>query len=153
MANDIYEGAVTKTTAGSAAGVICAILPAALSATVRMPEIREIGIFNVSGAACEVGLLPGTTTGTTPSGGTTVINPGTGGAGNTQIIPTYATYPTVGSVYTRRAPLQAVAGAGIIWTWLPGEWALWIGASSYPFVIYQISAVNTQYDLYVKVAE
>ena len=48
----VAEAAVTKTTSGSAASVICAIQPAALSATVGMPELREIGVFNVSGAAC-----------------------------------------------------------------------------------------------------
>ena len=53
---------------------------------------------------------------------------------------------------TRRAELQAVAGAGLIWTWLPGEWQMW-SASGCPFIIYQISAVNTVYDVYVKVAE
>lgn len=152
MAIGIYEGAVTKTTAGSAASVICTILPAALSATVGMPELREIGIFNVSGAAAEIGLAWGTTTGTTPSGQVTVVNPGTGGAGNTQVIPTYATPPTIAGTYTRRAELQAVAGAGIIWTWLPGEVLLW-SASSYPFCIYQISAVNCVYDIYAKIAE
>src|ERR1700683_756309 len=117
----VGEAAVTKTTSGSAASVICAIQPAALSATVGMPELREIGIFNVSGAAAEIGLAWGTTTGTTPSGGGTVVN-SRGGAGATIVYPTYATYPTISSTYTRRAELQAVAGAGVIWTWLPGEW-------------------------------
>jgi len=148
----VAEAAVTKTTAGSAASVIAAILPAALSATVGMPELREVGIFNVSGAACEIGLAWGTTAGVTPSGGATVQN-SQGGAGTTQLIPTYATYPTIATTYTRRAPLQAVAGAGIIWTWLPGEWALWSSSGTYPFVSYQISAVNCIYDVYLKVAE
>lgn len=152
MAISIYEGAVTKTTSGSAAGVICAIQPAALSSTVGMPELRELGIFNVSGAAAEIGLAWGTTGGTTPSGGVTVVSSSTG-AGNTVIYPAYATPPTISSTYNRRAELQAVAGAGIIWTWLPGEWPLWGGSSNYPFVIYQISAVNCVYDCYVKVAE
>ena len=145
------EAAVTKTTAGSAASVICAIQPAALSATVGMPELREIGIFNVSGAAAEIGLVWGTTAGITPSGGMTVQN-SQGGAGSTIIYPTYATYPTIAATYTRRAELQAVAGAGIIWTWLPGEWQMW-STSGYPFVVYQISAVNCVYDVSVKVAE
>ena len=149
----VAEAAVTKTTSGSAASVICAIQPAALSATVGVPELREIGVFNVSGAACEIGLVWGTTTGTTPSGGVTVVNSQNGGAGATIVYPTYATYPTIASTYTRRAPLQAVAGAGIIWTWLPGEWQMWGGASNYPFVIYQISAVNCVFDVYCKVAE
>jgi hypothetical protein len=152
MSGDIFEGAVTKTT-GAAAAVIAAIQPAALSSTVRLPEVREIGIFNVSGVAAEIGLVWGTTTGTTPSGGVTVANAQNGGSGNTIIYPTYATYPTVASVYTRRAELQAVAGAGIIWTWLPGEWALWGGSSNYPFCIYQISTSAVTYDVYCKIAE
>ena len=149
----VVEGAVTKTTAGSAASVICAIQPAALSSTVGMPELREIGIFNVSGAAAEIGLIWGGTAGTTPSGQVTMVNSQNGGAGNTQVIPTYATYPTTPGAYTWRAELQAVAGAGIIWTWLPGEWQLWGGASNYPCVVYQISAVTCVYDVYAKCAE
>lgn len=152
MSGNIYEAAVTKTT-GAAAGVIAAIQPAALSSTVRMPELREFGIANLSGATAEFGLCWGTTGGTTPSGGATVINPQNGGAGGTQLIPTYATPPTVASTFTRRWPLQAVTGSGVIWTWLPGEWPLWGGSSNFPFCIYQISAVAVSYDLYIKVAE
>lgn len=151
MAGDIFEAGVQKVT-GAAAAVALAIQPAALSATVRMPELRELGVFNVSGVACEVGLVWGTTTGTTPSGGMTVQN-SQAGAGNTIIYPTYATYPTVAATYTRRAELQAVAGAGVIWTWLPGEWPMWGGASNYPFCVYQISALAVTLDFYCKVAE
>ncbi len=153
MAISIYEASVTKITSGSAAGVICAIQPAALSSTVGMPELREIGVANSSGAACSFGLTWGTTAGTTPSSQVTVVNPQNGGAGSTQIIPAYATPPTIAATYTRQWPLQAVTGAGVIWTWLPGEWPLWGGASNYPFVVYQTSAVNTTYTVYVKVAE
>src|ERR1700693_2151530 len=119
MSGNIYEGAVQKVTT-AATVVMIAIQTAALSSTVRMPELREIGVANFSGVAAEFGIAWGTTVGTTPSGGVTVVNPGTGGAGGTQIIPTYATYPTYAATYTRRWPLQAVTGAGVIWTWLPG---------------------------------
>jgi hypothetical protein len=146
------EASVIKITSGSAAGVICAIQPAALSATVGMPELREIGIANASGAACSFGLAWGTTTGTTPSGGVTVVN-SQGGAGSTILYPTYATYPTISSTFTRQWPEQAVTGAGVIWTWLPGEWPMWGGASNYPFVLWQTSAVNTTWSVYIKVAE
>jgi hypothetical protein len=154
MAGDIFEAGVTKTT-GAAAGMIAAIQAAALSSTVRMPEVREIGIFNQSGVAATVGLVWATSTGTTPSGGVTVANSQNGGSGNTIVYPTYSTYPTIAGtpVYTRRADIQAVAGAGIIWTWLPGEWPLWGGSSNYPFMIYQISALAVTFDCYVKVAE
>jgi hypothetical protein len=152
VAISIFEGSVTKITSGSAAGVICAIQPAALSATVGMPELREVGVANSSGVACSFGLAWGTTAGTTPSGQVTVVNSQTG-AGSTQIIPTYATPPTISATYTRQWPLQAVTGSGVIWTWLPGEWPLWGTASNYPFVVYQTSAVNTTWSVYVKVAE
>ena len=55
MAISIYEAAATKTTTGSAQFIVT-VVPAALSATAGMPEVREIGIFNVSGAASEVGI-------------------------------------------------------------------------------------------------
>jgi len=153
MAGDIYEGSVTKTT-GASAGLIAAIQPAVLSSTVRLPELREIGVANASGVAMSFGLVLATSTGTTPSGGVTVQN-SQGGSGNTQIIPAYATYPTIAGspVYTRQWPLQAVGGAGVIWTWLPGEWPLWGGSSNFPFLIYQTSAVADQCTVYVKVAE
>lgn len=148
----VAEASVTKIT-GAAPGVIAAIQPAALSATVGMPELREIGVANSSGVACSFGLVWGTTTGTTPSGGVTVVNSQNGGAGNTQLIPTYATYPTIASTYTRQWPEQAVTGAGVIWTWLPGEWPMWGGASNYPFVIYQTSSLVTTWTVYIKVSE
>ena len=65
---------------------------------------------------------------------------------------TYATPPTTPTVFTRRAELQAVAGAGVIFTWLPGEWQLWAGAAG-PLMIYQLSTVAVVYDVYAKVCE
>ncbi len=148
----VGEASITKITSGSAPGVICAIQPAALSSTVGMPELREVGIANTSGVACSFGLVWGTTAGVTPSGGVTVVNSQTG-TGSTQLIPTYATYPTIGTTYTRQWPMQAVTGAGVIWTWLPGEWQMWGTASNYPFVVYQTSSVNTTWTVYIKVSE
>ena len=63
---------------------------------------------------------------------------------------TPATAPTS---LNRRAQLQAVAGAGVIFTWLPGEYLLWAGATIPQVVIWQISALAVTYDVYCKVAE
>lgn len=151
MASDIYEAAAAKTTAASAA-MIAAIVPATLSATVRMPELREIGVFNQSGVAAEIGLGWGTSAPSTPSGTVTVANSQTG-SGNTTLVPTYSSYPGAPSTFTRRYDLQAVSGAGVIFTWLPGEWPLWSGATYPAFLIWQISTSAVTYDVYVKVAE
>jgi len=55
MAEHLYEAGVSKTT-GAAAAPIAVIVPAALAAGVRTPDIREIGVFNVSGVAAEIGI-------------------------------------------------------------------------------------------------
>lgn len=150
MANDIFEAASTKTT-GAAAAFIFTVLPATLSATVRQPEIREIGIFNQSGVAAQIGIGISGNAGTTPGGSVTVQN-AQGGSGNTIVYTTYATPPTTPSQYWRRFDLQAVSGAGVIFTWLPGEWALWSGGTG-PLMVYQLSSLAVVYDFYVKVAE
>ena len=154
MAEHIYEAALTKTT-GAAAAFICTIVPATLASGVRMPEIREIGIYNKDGAnAAEIGIGTPAAAGTTPSGAVTVqalneLDP----AGHTTLVPTYSGAPTAPTVFNRRAEIQAVAGAGTIWVWGDGEFGLWAGATINQVVIFQISALAVVYDIYVKVAE
>jgi hypothetical protein len=152
MAEHIYEGALQKVT--SAAGFICTVVPGTLGAGIRIPEIREIGLFNVSGVAAEVGIGIPAAAGATPSGAVTVqaLNQ-IDSAGHTTVVPSYTTAPTAPANFYRRAELQAVTGAGVIFTWLPGEFSLWSGASVNQVVIWQISTAAVTYDVYVKVAE
>ena len=154
MAEHIYEGGWTYTS-GAAAHAIGEIIPATLATGKRPPEIREIGIFSQSGVAAIVGTGRPAAIGVTPATEVTVQAGDSIDtiAGNTVIAATWGTAPTAPSTFMRRADLQAVQGAGVIWTWLPGEFVLWSGASINTLVIWQISAAAVSYDLYCKVAE
>lgn len=154
MAEHLYEAALTKTT-GAAAAFVCTIVPATLAAGVPLPEIREIGIYNHDGTnAAEVGLGIPAAAGTTPSGAVTVQRLGAyNAAGNTTLVPTYSGAPTAPTNYYRRAQIQAIAGAGTIWVWGQGEFPLWSGATINQVVIWQISALAVQFDIYVKICE
>lgn len=154
MAEHIYEGATTKTTS-AAAGIIGVVVPGTLGAGIRIPEIREIGIFNQSGVAAIVGCgIPAAAgTGALTSVTVQALNQ-IDAAGHTLVGTSYATtQPTAPTTFYRRADLQATQGAGVIWTWLPGEFALWSGAAINQMVIWQISTAAVTYDFYVKVAE
>ena len=150
----IFEAGTTKTT-GAAAGMIAVIQPAALGSGVGVPEILEVGIFNQSGVAAQIGIGIPAANGTGALTSVTVQDIGHfGRTGATTLGTTYATtQPTAPSTFFRRADLQAVSGAGIIWTWLQGEWALWVTGTATPAVIWQISASAVTYDVYVKVRE
>lgn len=156
MADHIYEAGWTYTS-GAAAHAIGEIYPPAWSAGVRMPEIREIGIFNVSGVAAEIGIGRPAAIGITPA--TTVAGQALNGldvlTGKTVVAGSWGTAPTAPSVFMRRAELQAVAGAGVIFTWLPGEFVIPFAAqlAIETIVPWQISALAVTYDCYVKVAE
>lgn len=154
MADHILEAGTTKTT-GAAAGMIAVIVPAALGSGVRMPEIREIGIFNVSGVAAEIGIGIPAAAGTGTLTSVTVQDiTNLGITGNTKLGTSYATtQPTAPASFFRRAEIQAVTGAGIIWTWQPAEWLLWAGATVSTPVIWQISTAAVTFDVYLKVAE
>lgn len=154
MADHIYEAAMTKTT-GAAAAPFAEIIAAAIAAGKRLPEIREIGIFNVSGVAAEFGIGRPAAIGITPGTLTTVqaINAVDVIAGNTTVAATWGTAPTAPSTFMRRGELQAVVGAGVIFTWAPGEFVLWSASAIGTIVLWQISALAVTYDLYVKVCE
>jgi hypothetical protein len=154
VAEHIYEGAWTYTS-GAAAHSIGEIIPATMAAGKRPPEIREMGIFNQSGVAAQIGTGRPAAIGVTPATEVTVQAGDSIDviAGNTVIAASWATPPTVPATFMRRADLQAVPGAGVIWTWLPGEFVLWSGSAVSTLVIWQISALAVTYDLYVKVAE
>lgn len=156
MADHIYEGGWAYTS-GAAAHAIGEIIPAALTAGggARNPEIREIGIFNNSGAAAEVALGHPAAIGITPATETTVqaMNGMDVIAGATKIAATWGTAPTAPAVFMRRATLQTVVGSGVIWVWNPGEFVLWSGSTLDTIVLWQLSALAVTYDLYVKVVE
>jgi len=153
MAEHIYEAGLPKTTAASSVP-IASIVPATLASGVRMPCIREIGIFNNSGVAAEIGLGFPAAAGATITTSATVqplntIDP----AGHTQLVTVFTTAPTIPSTFTRRAELAGVVGAWITWNWDDDEWQLWSGATISSPVIWQISSTAVTYDIYVKVTE
>lgn len=153
MAEHLYEASLAKTT-GAAAAPIAVIVPGTLGAGIRMPEIREIGIFSVTGIAAEVGLGIPAAAGVTATTSEIVqalsqLDP----AGHTTLVTVHTTPATAPANFYRRAELQAVAGAGVIWTWGQGEWPLWSGATVNQVVIWQLSSLAVGYDIYVKVAE
>ena len=154
MSDHIYEVGWTYTS-GAAAHAIGEIIPATLATAKRPPEIREIGVFNQSGVAAIVGIGRPAAIGITP--GTLVTVQAAHSidtiAGNTTVAGSWGTAPTTPGTFMRRADLQATQGAGVIWTWLPGEFVLWSGATINTIVPWQISTAAVTYDLYVKVAE
>lgn len=156
MADHIYEAGWTRTT-GAAAGPIGEIIPASLAVGKRMPEIREIGIFiNTPGAGvAQIGFGQPAAIGVTPASQVTVQATNTTDtlAGNTTVAPAWTTAPTAPTAFRRRADLQAVAGAGVIWTWNLGEFVMWSGATINTLVLWQLSSQAVTYDCYVKVAE
>jgi hypothetical protein len=156
MGEHLYEVGFQKVTAATAGVAICEIAPAGLAAGKRPAEIREIGIFNYSGVFNEVGIGRPAAIGTGTL--TTVTVQATDSmdviAGNTTVNTAWGTAsPTVPGAFMRRFPLQAVAGAGEIFVWNPGEFVLWSGAAINTVVIWQFVASIVTYDLYVKVAE
>ena len=154
MADHIYEGAWTYTS-GAAAHAIGEIIPVTLAAGHRPPEIREIGIFNQSGVAAIVGIGRPAAIGITPGTLVTVQADDSFDtiAGATTIAGSWGTPPTAPTTFMRRADLQAVQGAGVIFTWLPGEFVLWSGAAIDTIVLWQISTAAVTYDIYAKFAE
>lgn len=153
MAEHIYEAALAKTT-GAAAAPIAVIVPGTLGAGIRSPEIREIGIFNVTGVAAEVGIGVPAAAGVTATTSETFqalnqLDP----AGHTTLVTVHTTPATAPANFLRRAEIQAVVGAGLIWTWAPGEFILWSGATVSQIVIWQLSALAVGYDVYAKVVE
>lgn len=151
MGEHLFEAGAAKTTS-TAAGIIGAIVPVTLAAGKRMPEVREIGVFNQSGVAAQIGIGV-TAAGTGAATSVTCSNPFEGN-GSTTLVTNYATTnPSAPAAFMRRYDLQAVSGAGVIFTWLPGELFLWSGAASPLLIVWQLSTSAVTYDIYVKVAE
>ena len=157
MAEHLYEVAMTKTTS-TAAAPFAEIIPATLAAGKRPPEIREIGVFVVSppsSGGAEIGIGRPAAIGITPATEVTVtaLDSIDTITGNTVIAATWGTAPTAPTTFMRRAELQGIAGAGLIFTWLPGEFVLWSGSAISTVVLWQLGALAVTYDVYLKVAE
>ena len=153
MAEHIYEAGAQRTS-GAVAGALASVVPGTLAAGIRMPEIREIGIFNVSGVAAEIGLGYPAALGTGGVATSAVVQGSPVDAcGHTVLALTYTTLqPTAPAAYMRRAELQGAVGADDPGG-NPGEFIRWSGAAINAPVIYQISALAVTYDIYCKVAE
>jgi hypothetical protein len=154
MADHIYKLGLQKTTS-AAAGPIVTIVPAALAAGIPMAEVREIVITSVSGVAGEVGTgIPAAAGTGGVTGGTVQRLNQTHATGNTQVATSFATtQPTAPANFYDRDQLQAVVGAGFLWTYAPGEWQLWSGAAIAQVVVWQLSALAVTYDVTVKICE
>jgi hypothetical protein len=156
MSGHIYELGQQKTT-GASAGPVVTLIPLALTIGVQPAHLLEMGIFNVSGVAAEIGLGTPLAAGTGGQATGATVQPVAGwlNAGDTTVALTFTTLqPTAPANFQRRAELQAVVGAGIIWTWDEGEFPLWQGgAQSGQVVLWQVSSLAVTYDVYVKVSE
>lgn len=145
----IYEAGVTKTT-GAAAGPIITIATGS-----RRASVLELGIFAVTAVAGEVGIgRPANT----PSGALTgtLVQAGDGAdeAGTTTATTAWATtQPTAPTNPMRRIQLPAVIGAGIVWSWAPGELMVPASAAATAIVVWQFSSSAVAYDVYIKVLE
>jgi hypothetical protein len=127
------------------------------SATDR-PFIREIGIFvAVAGAAPTVGIVRPNAIGVTPTAPKTVqaVDPANP-AGTVTSAVAWGTAPTLAAtpLYLARAALPATVGAGVIFSWNPGEELVVPVSSSLLIDLISLSAaVATAIDFYVKLAE
>ena len=87
--------------------------------TVR-PQIRSIEVFNTTTTACAVAIVRATATGTQGAGLTEVALTDDVHVAEATGFNTHTADATVGAPM-RQATLGAAAGAGVIWTWGPGE--------------------------------
>ncbi len=145
----VYEAGVSKLTS-AAAGPIATFI-----AGTRRASVLELGIFTTTAVAGEVGIGRAANTAAGALTGTLVQAMDTSDeAGTATLTTTFGTtQPTAPTNFMRRIQLPATIGAGVIWTWAPGE--LMIPASSLvnPFTIWQISTAAVTFDVYVKVLE
>lgn len=145
----IYEAGATKTTTAAAGPIVTPI------AGTRRASILEIGVFATTAVAGEVGL--GRSAGTAAGALTgTLVQAGdpSDEAGTATLTTTFATtQPTAPSNFMRRIQLPATIGAGVIWTWAPGELVIPASSLVNPLTIWQISSAAVTYDVYIKVLE
>jgi hypothetical protein len=151
MAEHLYEVAVTKTTAGAAAGPIATIVPATPGAGIRLP----IWVINNGGGVEEIALGIPAAAGTGAVTGKTVQPLNTADpAGHTQLATSFATtQPTAPANPFRQEMMQAVAGYKVPWIWGMAAFIPVVGATVSQIVIWQLTAVNNAYDIYIQTAE
>jgi hypothetical protein len=143
----IYEAGAQKIS-GAAAGQILSV-----TTGTRRASILELGIFAVTAVAGEFGLGRAGGTGATPTSVLVQAADSADEAGTSNLT-SYSTGITAPTVFMRRVQLPATIGAGVIWTWAPGEFTVpasitTVGAP----VLWQISTAAVTYDVYVKVLE
>jgi hypothetical protein len=144
-----YEGAVQKTTS-TAAGPIATVFT-----TTNRVSVLEMGIFATTAVAGEVGIIrPGTGGAGTVTGVTLQAGDSADNASLTSLAASFATtQPSSPGSALRRIQLPATIGAGVIWTWAPGELVVPASATTAQIVAWQFSSAAVTYDVYVKVLE
>jgi hypothetical protein len=143
----LYEVGLAKTT-GAAAGPITTLVTAAGARA----EIREIGVFQTTGVAGEVGLGRPAAAGTgTLTGSLGQALDAADAASVTELVTSFGTLqPTAPTIPFRRIQLPGTVGAGVVWVWEPG--ALLVAVSA-QLVVWQFSALAVGYDVYMKYVE
>lgn len=116
-----YSVGVSKTAPASGTA-IAMIRPASTDEV----QVREIGVFNSTAVASSVGLIRNATTGTPST--STLVQAGDPDrpAGTCNIDTAWSAAATIAGspIYLRKIVLPATIGAGVIWTFGPGElWA------------------------------
>ena len=122
-------------------------------------RVREIGVFmnSTAGGAVTVGLgRPGNT----PTTGTAALVQAEDAgdpAGTTNVYTAgWGTAPTVPSTFFRMAVLPATVGAGVIWSWAPGDELILGVTRNLGLLIWdtaQTVAASQTCSVYVKLAE
>ncbi|MCA1569795.1 MAG: hypothetical protein LC798_05620 [Chloroflexi bacterium] len=117
----LYSVGVAK--AAPATNTVVAVIRPASTDVV---QVREIGIFNSTAIASSIGLIRTFTAGTPST--STLFQPERDGApaGVANLDTAFTVAPTLAAtpIYLRKIVLPATIGAGVIWTFGPGElWA------------------------------
>lgn len=139
---------VSKTAAATGTG-IAMIRPAATLDC----EVREIGVFNSTAVASSVGLVRSATTGTPSTSALVQGQDPQRQAGQTNIDTAWSVAATIAANYQRKIVLPASIGAGVIWTFGPGE--LWAknGATTQLMLWNFGAATSAALELYIVVNE
>lgn len=115
----LYAASVAKAAPATVTGVAMIRPPATLDA-----QVREIGIFNTTAVASSIGLYRSATTGTPSTSALVQAQDSQRVAGQTNIDTAWSAAATVATVRMRGIVLPNTIGAGVIWTFGPGElWA------------------------------
>lgn len=116
-----YGAAVSK--AAPATNTVACVIRAAAADDV---EIREIGVFASTAVASSIGLVRTLTAGTPSTSMLVQPEDPSRPAGTCNVDTVFSVQPTLAAtpLYLRKIVLPNTIGAGMIWTWGPGE--LWV---------------------------